>query len=118
MASRRRVVAGCGRSPTLQLSPPGTLIRRQPYGGRTARPPGVVEQAGEDRAVLFFKDAGKFKSRYPTLGFEDAAKLDDGPIWPTTYALTEWTPAVEEEGRRPREGRHLVVDREELGPAD
>lgn len=49
----------------------------------------------EGKVVLFFKDAGKFKSRYATLGFEDAAKLDDGPIWPTTYALTEWTSGVE-----------------------
>jgi uncharacterized protein YdhG (YjbR/CyaY superfamily) len=38
---------------------------------------------------------GKFKSRYATLGFEEAANLDDGPMWPTSYALTEWTPAVE-----------------------
>jgi uncharacterized protein YdhG (YjbR/CyaY superfamily) len=47
------------------------------------------------KVVVFFKDAGKFKSRYATLGFEEAANLDDGPMWPTSYALTEWTPAVE-----------------------
>jgi hypothetical protein len=52
--------------------------------------------ANEDgKVVVFFKDAGKFKSRYATLGFEEAANLDDGPMWPTSYALTEWTPAVE-----------------------
>jgi uncharacterized protein YdhG (YjbR/CyaY superfamily) len=49
----------------------------------------------DGKVVVFFKDAGKFKSRYATLGFEEAAKLDDGPMWPTSYALTEWTPAVE-----------------------
>lgn len=49
----------------------------------------------EGKVVLFFKDAGKFKTRYATLGFEEAANLDDGPMWPTSYALTAWTPAVE-----------------------
>ena len=57
---------------------------------------GMPAYANEDgKVVLFFKDAGKFKSRYATLGFEEAANLDDGPMWPTTYALAEWTPAVE-----------------------
>ena len=42
-----------------------------------------------------FKDAGEFKSRYATLGFEEAVNLDDGPMWPTSYALSEWTQAVE-----------------------
>lgn len=49
----------------------------------------------EGKIVLFFKDAAKFKTRYATVGFEDAAKLDDGDLWPTTYALLEWTPTVE-----------------------
>ena len=57
---------------------------------------GMPAYANEDgKVVVFFKDAGKFKSRYATLGFEDAANLDDGPVWPTTYALTTWTRAVE-----------------------
>ena len=57
---------------------------------------GMPAYADDDgKVVLFFKDAGKFKSRYATLGFEEAANLDDGPMWPTSYALTEWTPAVE-----------------------
>jgi hypothetical protein len=52
--------------------------------------------ANEDgKVVLFFKNAGKFGERYSTLGFEGAAKLDDGDMWPTVYALLEWTPAVE-----------------------
>ena len=49
----------------------------------------------EGRVVVFFKDAGKFKDRYATLGFEESAHLDDGPMWPTSYALTDWTAAVE-----------------------
>jgi uncharacterized protein YdhG (YjbR/CyaY superfamily) len=57
---------------------------------------GMPAYANDDgKVVLFFKDAGKFKSRYATLGFEEAANLDDGAMWPTSYALTEWTPAVE-----------------------
>ena len=49
----------------------------------------------EGKVVVFFKDAGKFKGRYATLGFEEAANLDHGPMWPTSYALTQWTPDVE-----------------------
>jgi uncharacterized protein YdhG (YjbR/CyaY superfamily) len=49
----------------------------------------------DDKIVLFFKNAGKFKERYSTLGFEGAANLDDGDLWPVVYALTKWTPAVE-----------------------
>src|SRR5438067_13699973 len=57
---------------------------------------GMPAYANADgKVVVFFKDAGKFKSRYATLGFEEAANLDDGPMWPTSYALTEWSPAVE-----------------------
>jgi uncharacterized protein YdhG (YjbR/CyaY superfamily) len=47
------------------------------------------------KVVCFFQDAGKFKVRYSTLGFQDAASLDDGAMWPTSFALTEMTPAVE-----------------------
>lgn len=57
---------------------------------------GMPAYANEDgKVVVFFKDAAKFKSRYATLGFEEAANLDDGPMWPTSYAITQWTPAVE-----------------------
>jgi uncharacterized protein YdhG (YjbR/CyaY superfamily) len=49
----------------------------------------------DDKVVLFFKDAGKFKSRYSTLGFQDAANLDDGDMWPAEFAVMRWSPAVE-----------------------
>jgi uncharacterized protein YdhG (YjbR/CyaY superfamily) len=49
----------------------------------------------DDKVVLFFKNAGKFKERYSTLGFEGAANLDDGDLWPVVYALQKWSPAVE-----------------------
>jgi uncharacterized protein YdhG (YjbR/CyaY superfamily) len=49
----------------------------------------------DGKVVVFFQDGGKFKSRYSTLGFQDAAQLDDGEMWPTSFAVTSWTPAVE-----------------------
>jgi uncharacterized protein YdhG (YjbR/CyaY superfamily) len=57
---------------------------------------GMPAYADEDgKVVLFFKNGGKFKERYSTLGFEGAAHLDDGDMWPVVYALTKWSPAVE-----------------------
>jgi uncharacterized protein YdhG (YjbR/CyaY superfamily) len=52
--------------------------------------------ANEDgKIVIFFQDAGKFSYRYSTLGFQDTANLDDGDLWPVSYALRQWSPAVE-----------------------
>lgn len=51
----------------------------------------------EGKTVLFFQDAGKFKTRYATIGFSDSAKLDDGNLWPTSFAILKWTGAVEKE---------------------
>jgi hypothetical protein len=49
----------------------------------------------DGKVVCFFKAASKFNSRYATFGFEEAARLDDGSMWPTSYALTELTKADE-----------------------
>jgi uncharacterized protein YdhG (YjbR/CyaY superfamily) len=49
----------------------------------------------DDKIVLFFKNAGKFNDRYSTLGFESAAALDDGDVWPIAFAITKWTSVVE-----------------------
>jgi len=49
----------------------------------------------DDKIVLFFKNGGKFKERYSALGFEGAANLDDGDLWPVVYAIQTWSPAVE-----------------------
>lgn len=51
----------------------------------------------DDKVVVFFQNSGKFKYRYSTLGFQQDAHLDDGAMWPVSYALTEWTPAVEKQ---------------------
>ena len=49
----------------------------------------------DGKVVLFFQDSGKFKYRYSTLGFQDAANLDDGDLWPVAYALKGWSAEVE-----------------------
>jgi len=57
---------------------------------------GMPAYANADgKVVVFFQDAGKFSYRYSTLGFRDAAKLDDGDLWPVSYALMRWSPVVE-----------------------
>jgi uncharacterized protein YdhG (YjbR/CyaY superfamily) len=55
--------------------------------------PAYANAAG--KVVVFFQDAGKFGYRYSTLGFQEAAKLDEGDLWPVSYALRAWSPAVE-----------------------
>jgi uncharacterized protein YdhG (YjbR/CyaY superfamily) len=49
----------------------------------------------DDKVVVFFQDSGKFKVRYSTLGFQHDANLDDGDMWPVSFALVKWSPAVE-----------------------
>jgi uncharacterized protein YdhG (YjbR/CyaY superfamily) len=57
---------------------------------------GMPSYANDDgKVVVFFQDSGKFNYRYSTLGFQDAANLDDGGLWPVAYALLEWSPVVE-----------------------
>ena len=56
---------------------------------------GMPAYTKDGKVVCFFKSAGKFKSRYATFGFEEAANLDDGAMWPTSYALTELNAAEE-----------------------
>jgi uncharacterized protein YdhG (YjbR/CyaY superfamily) len=49
----------------------------------------------EGKVVCYFRDAGKFNDRYATFGFNDRAKLDQGSMWPTAFALTKLTAADE-----------------------
>jgi len=57
---------------------------------------GMPAYANEDgKIVVFFQNAGKFNYRYSTLGFQDVANLDDGDMWPVSYALKKWSPTVE-----------------------
>jgi uncharacterized protein YdhG (YjbR/CyaY superfamily) len=57
---------------------------------------GMPAYANADgKVVVSFKNAGKFGQRYSTLEFQDSANLDDGDLWPVSYALKKWTPTVE-----------------------
>jgi uncharacterized protein YdhG (YjbR/CyaY superfamily) len=59
---------------------------------------GMPAYANADgKVVVFFQDSGKFNYRYSTLGFQDTANLDDGDLWPTSYALQKWSPQVEKQ---------------------
>jgi len=51
----------------------------------------------EGKAILFYQDAGKFKTRYSTIGFNEQANLDAGAMWATSFAVIKWTGAVEKE---------------------
>jgi uncharacterized protein YdhG (YjbR/CyaY superfamily) len=55
--------------------------------------PAYANAAG--KVIAFFQSADKFKTRYSTLGFSEDAALDDGDMWPTSFAVTALTPAVE-----------------------
>ncbi len=57
---------------------------------------GMPAYANADgKVVVFFQDSAKFKYRYSTLGFQEAANLDDGDLWPVAYALQKWSAVVE-----------------------
>jgi len=49
------------------------------------------------KVVLFFQPATKFKARYSTLGFNDAATLDEGDFWPVTFAIKQITPTIRQQ---------------------
>ena len=67
-----------------------SLVAKTYYGM-----PAYATAGKEGKVVCWFKPAEKFKTRYATLGFSDAAKLDDGGMWPTEYALAQLTGAEE-----------------------
>jgi uncharacterized protein YdhG (YjbR/CyaY superfamily) len=56
---------------------------------------GMPAYARDGRVICFFQSADRFKARYATFGFSDQANLDDGAMWPTSFALKEWTAAEE-----------------------
>ena len=57
---------------------------------------GMPAYAKDGKVLCFFQSAAKYEVRYSTLGFNDPAALDDGPMWPVTYAITEITDEVSE----------------------
>ena len=66
------------------------LVPRTWYGM-----PAYAKEGKGGKVVCFFQPGEKFKSRYSTLGFNDAASLDDGAMWATTFAILEITDEVE-----------------------
>jgi uncharacterized protein YdhG (YjbR/CyaY superfamily) len=86
-----------------EMSPPDRALAERLHAIITAAAPdlspktwyGMPGYAKDGKVVCFFQSAGKFKTRYATLGFNEQAKLDDGTMWPTAYALTELTEADE-----------------------
>jgi uncharacterized protein YdhG (YjbR/CyaY superfamily) len=58
---------------------------------------GMPGWAKDGKLICYFQDAAKFKYRYATLGFSDKAQIDEGDMWPTSYALTKLTPALEKQ---------------------
>ncbi len=58
---------------------------------------GAPGWARDGKVMFFFQPAGLYKARYGTFGFQDTAALDDGAIWPTSFAIVEWTAAVEKQ---------------------
>lgn len=56
---------------------------------------GMPAYAKDDKVVCFFQSAGRFKTRYATFGFNAIAKLDDGDMWPVSFALKKLTAAEE-----------------------
>lgn len=71
------------------------LVPRTWYGQPAYALPGVGRKPGP--IVCFFQAAEKFGTRYATLGFQEDARLDDGTMWPTSYALAGMTEATERE---------------------
>ena len=87
-----------------QMAPEDRALAERVHVAVTANAPeltpktwyGMPAYANADgKIVIFFQDAGKFSYRYSTLGFQDTANLDDGDLWPVSYALRQWSPAVE-----------------------
>jgi uncharacterized protein YdhG (YjbR/CyaY superfamily) len=57
---------------------------------------GMPAYAKDGKVICFFQSGTKFKSRYATFGFQQDARLDDGDFWPTSFAVSRLTPAIEE----------------------
>lgn len=87
-----------------QMAPGDRELAEHVHAAVTRTAPGLTPKTwygmpayadADGKVVVFFQDAGKFKYRYSTLGFQDTANLDDGDLWPVSYALQRWSPEVE-----------------------
>ena len=87
-----------------KMTPDDRALAERVHATITAAAPGLSPKTwygmpayanADGKIVVAFKNSGKFNARYSTLEFQDAANLDDGEMWPVSYALTTWSPAVE-----------------------
>jgi uncharacterized protein YdhG (YjbR/CyaY superfamily) len=87
-----------------KMAPDDRVLAERVHVTVTANAPGLSPKTwygmpayanGDGKIVFCFKNAGKFNTRYSTLEFQEAAHLDDGEIWPVSYALHTWSPVVE-----------------------
>lgn len=86
MAPEDRVVAECVHATVSATAP--ELLPKTGYG--------MPAYDNVDGKVVFcYKNSGKFGTRYSALEFQDAANLDDGDLWPVSFALQKWSPAIE-----------------------
>jgi uncharacterized protein YdhG (YjbR/CyaY superfamily) len=89
-----------------KMAPDDRALAERVHVAITTHAPGLAPKTwygmpayadADGKVVVFFQDAGKFKARYATLGFQDAAHLDDGDMWASAFALLKWSPKVEEQ---------------------
>ena len=87
-----------------QMAPQDRALAERVHMAVTAAAPDLLPKTwygmpawtnADGKVVVFFQDSGKFNYRYSTLGFQDPANLDDGLMWPVSYALTGWSDEVE-----------------------
>jgi uncharacterized protein YdhG (YjbR/CyaY superfamily) len=87
-----------------EMAPEDRALAERVHMTVTATAPGLSPKTwygmpayadADGKVVVFFQDSGKFKYRYSTLGFQEAANLDDGDLWPVSYALQGWSAVVE-----------------------
>ena len=85
------------QEPDRESWPSGSMRSSQPARQPSRRKPGTgcPRMLKDGKVVCFFQSAQKFNTRYATLGFSDTAKLDEGAMWPTAFALTQLTAAEE-----------------------
>ena len=87
-----------------EMAPEDRVLAERVHATVTAAAPGLSAKTwygmpayvdADGKVVVFFQASGKFNYRYSTLGFQEAANLDDGDLWPVAYALLDWNAAVE-----------------------
>lgn len=87
-----------------QMAPEDRVLAERVHVAVTSAAPDLMPKTwygmpayanADGKIVVFFQDAGKFNYRYSTLGFQDSAAIDDGDMWPVSFAITRWTSAVE-----------------------